>query len=89
MLGLKLEDEVRLKNIKEKLKFQKNVLYFMKRLKWDWVRYLCKLRDNRRTQKITFWYLKGGRKPDKQKDRWMDNICKFIKNKLFYRVFAD
>ncbi len=54
MLGIELKQKIRLKKIKAKFKFNKNILHFIRRLKWDWAGHLGRLKDDHWTTKITF-----------------------------------
>ncbi len=69
MFGIKLTDKKRVKSMEKKFWSNKNILQLARRLKWDWAGHLSRLENNRWSKIITFWQLKRGRKPGKQKVR--------------------
>ena len=89
MLSIHLKAKIKISVIKNKFKANTNRLFHVKKLKWDWTGHVCRLNDQRWTQKITFYQIRGGQRPGKQKGRWTDNMTKFIKNKLFHRIAAN
>ncbi len=90
MLGIKLKDKINLKIIKNKFKFNNNIIRVIKRLKWKWAGHISRMKDNRWTYRSTFWFLaQNKRKKGKQKKRWRDDIGNFIKYNLFHRIAID
>ena len=89
MLNIQLKDKIRISKIKKQMFGNTNLLHYVRRLKWDWAGHVCRLKDQRWTQIITFWQPLRGRRPGKQKGRWMDDITNFTGTKLFHRVATD
>jgi len=89
MLNIHLKDRISISKIKKQMYGNTNLLHYVRRLKWDWAGHVCRLKDQRWTQIITFWQPLRGRGPGKQKGRWMDDITNFTGTKLFHRVATD
>lgn len=49
---INLKDKINLKMIKDKFRYNLNILFFVGRLKWDWAGYLGRLKGKCRTKKI-------------------------------------
>ena len=41
MLGVKLEDKIKIEHIKKKLNKNKDILKTIRKLKWDWAGHVC------------------------------------------------
>jgi len=89
MLNFSLKDKISVLKIKQKFQKNINIVYQVKRLKWDWAGHVGRMKDGRWTQKISFWQTIGARKPGRQKARWENNLTKFTGTKHFYRITAD
>ncbi len=89
MLGVKLRDKTKIKQIKATLPKNKNIVHFANRLKWDWAGHLSRQKEFWWVSKVTFWQRRGERRLRKQKTRWSDDINKTLKHKMFHRIAAD
>ena len=76
MLGVKLKDKIKNKEIKSRTKFR-DIVKEVKKKKWKWAVHVIRRNDNRWSHRLTNWFPREGkRKPGRQKTRWEDDIKK-------------
>ena len=90
ILGLKKTDRIKIKDIKQRLRNNTNVVRYVRRQKWRWAGHVARLKDDRWTYKSTFWHLSQfKRKKGHQLTRWSDDFHKFLRSKNFQRIAID
>ena len=77
MLGIKLQDKIPNKQIREKTKLN-DILGVITRSKWKWAGHVARMSDNRWTIRSTEWQVREGKRSrGRPKRRWQDDICKY------------
>ncbi len=90
ILGINKRDKVWLIWIKQKLKKNKNIIRKIRRLKWKWAGHVGRLRDDRWTYRVTFWFLKQYKtKVRKQTRRWTGDLNIILRHKMNHRITTD
>jgi len=90
ILRIKKMDRVRITTIKARISWGVDFVKTAKRVKWDWAGHVERQGGERWTYRLRNWFLKEGRKKEKQKLGWEDEIIRFLGyNKLFHRVAYD
>ena len=89
ILGIKLKDKIKLKEIKRRLGQETDFIATARGIKRDWVGHVARMKSDRWVYKISNWYIKEGRRKGKQKKRWDNDIVGMLGNKLYHRVAWD
>ena len=77
MLGIKLQDKIPNKEIREKTKLN-DILEVITRSKWKWAGHVARMSDNRWTIRSTEWQVREGKRSrGRPKRRWQDDICQY------------
>lgn len=90
ILNVKKKDHVKIQTLKQKLGNNVNIINYIRKQKWKWAGHTARLKDNRWTYKVTFWYLSYlKRNRGRQLARWEDDINAFLGTKNFARIALD
>ena len=71
MLNIKLKDNVKIKTIEKKIQKNQNTIHIIKRVQWNWTRYVGRMNNNRWTYQVTAGA--GSMKNEKQVGRRLDD----------------
>jgi len=90
ILNVKKKDHVKIQTLKQKLKNNVSIIKYVRKQKWRWAGHVARIKDNRWTYKVTFWYLSHmKRNRGRQMARWEDDINSFLGTKNFARIASD
>ena len=77
ILGIKLQDKISNKEIREKTKLN-DILRVITKSKWKWAGHVARMTDNRWTIRSTEWQVRDGKRSrGRPKRRWQDDIYKY------------